>query len=391
MFYGNKSLGFFGRTTPGVDAAPIPTINLPHHGLQLLAGTAHGVCEGDEFAMVPLSSARNDFRPEGDLVVAKVTHVGALKSHLEFSNMTSAYNESGLTALALTHLCLRMFPIRLELRQPYPEEWVQALYDRPSLDVYDVDHVKPGFVFSFYVAVVGDNLYEIRDEFNQRIPNLPVLAHDPDEIASHILDILEHLAMFQMVTKLTNKSSASSVHPFKESFDVKLINSAGREFDPGCSEKCDHPSCLIEAEPGEELELVVKNKGNNGGDSLYLHILNIGPNWEIENILGGNHEVIPPRQSNRHLDFPQGTSGEWRKTLEMQIPSEIYENGHAHCEDIIKVFLTVQLTSFTSLELPNIRKHFESDRFSRIRRDHGGSLSDDWAALNFRIRSLVKK
>lgn len=193
-----------------------------------------------------------------------------------------------------------------------------------------------------------------------------------------------------MVRSLANKSLANPAHPFNQLFLVELVNPAGKEFDPGCFEHCDHPECLVEVESSDELELVVKNQGNIDGDPLYLHVLNMGPNWEIENILGGNHEVIPPRYSNQHMGFHQGTTGEWKKKLEMQVSPKIKEKGRMYYDDIIKVFLTIQPTSFMPLELPEIGKSLEQKRLSRDRGDGGGPLSDDWAALNFRIRSKVK-
>lgn len=116
----------------------------------------------------------------------------------------------------------------------------------------------------------------------------------------------------------------------------------------------------------------------------------MGPYWEIEDILRGNYEVLPPRYSNRHMDFQQGTTGEWRKELVMQVPSRIEEKGHLHYEDTIKVFLTIRPTSFMSLELTEIGKTLEQKGHSRTRGDGGGLLSENWAALNFRIRSKVK-
>ncbi|KAL9099251.1 MAG: hypothetical protein Q9187_009524, partial [Circinaria calcarea] len=304
-------------------------------------------------------------------------------------NKTSIPFGSGLIGIALTHFSLRKFPVRLKLSLPYPEEWTRDLQDRPSLDIYYNDHTKPESLFSFYVAKTDDS-YEIRDESNQRISNLPTPTPDLGKRSSYVLDLVEHLAMFKVVRNLANDSLANKAHPFNQLFSVKLVDPAGKEFDPGCFERCNHPECLIEVESDDELELVVRNEGNIDGDPLYLHILNMGPNWEIESILHGNYEVLPPRFSNQHMDFQQGTVGEWRKKLEMEVPPKIKEQEHLHYEDIIKVFLTTQSTSFMPLELPEIGEYLERKEKSRNRGDGSGPLSDDWAALNFRIRSKIK-
>ncbi|KAF2804947.1 uncharacterized protein BDZ99DRAFT_491010 [Mytilinidion resinicola] len=68
----------------------------------------------------------------------------------------------------------------------------------------------------------------------------------------------------------------------------------------------------------------------------------------------------------------------------------IKEKAQPQCEDIIKVFLTIRSTSFMSLELPELATSFEGDRTTKSRgRGHDG-LSDDWAALNFRIRTNAR-
>ena len=74
----------------------------------------------------------------------------------------------------------------------------------------------------------------------------------------------------------------------------------------------------------------------------------------------------------------------------MEVPPKMKEQGHLHFEDIIKVFLTTQPTSFMSLELPEIGAYLERKEKSRNRGDSSGILSDHWATLNFRIRSKVK-
>ena len=389
MIYGNKKLDFFGPVDSDNNSTPIPIVNVPDHGLRLQAGHAHGICSGDRFSVCSLHSALDPGSRE-DSLIARVTHVRGLTSDLEMMNKTSAPSESGLIALALTHLSLRKFPVRLELALPFLEEWTRALQHRPSLDIYANTHTKPRSSFSFYVDVTDENSYEIRDESNQRVSNLSTPAHHLAKSVNHILDIVEHLAMFKMVKNLANNSLASTAHSFSMSFDVKLINPAGKEFNPRCFEQCDHVECLVEAKPGEKLELVVRNQGHIRGSPIYLHILNLGPNWEIEDILHSNHEVLPPRYSNQHMDFRHGTTGEWRKELEMRVPPRIKELGHLHYEDIIKVFLTVQPTSFALLELPEICESLERNRNSRIRGDGDGLVSEDWAALNFLIRSKVK-
>ena len=51
MTYGNKNLGFFGPVGPDHNPTPIPIIKLADNSLQLEAGHAHGICNGDQFSV----------------------------------------------------------------------------------------------------------------------------------------------------------------------------------------------------------------------------------------------------------------------------------------------------------------------------------------------------
>jgi len=390
MFYGNKNLCFFGPASPEAHPTPIPIIKKPDGSIQLEAGQAHGIYDRDQFAVYPLDSAIDDSASNQTPVITTVTHVRGLTSDMEILDTPSRHVETGWMATALTYFSLRRFPIRLERGLPCPSEWTTALQERPSLEVYDSNNVKPGCPFSFYIALNGDNGYEIRDETNQGIVNLATTTEHQEGNASHVLDIMVHLARFKLVKNLTNTLLADPAHPFRKSFTVQLVNPAGNVFYPGCLQGgwfhpgCSHPECVVEVEDGEKLELVVENKEKEGGNALHLHLYSMGHCWEIENILRGNHEVIPHKESS------QSTTREWRKKLKMTISPETKEKGQSQYEDIIKVILTIQSTSFMSLELPELVTPIKGGKTTKPRGEGGGRLSDDWAALNFRIRTYIK-
>ena len=63
-------------------------------------------------------------------------------------------------------------------------------------------------------------------------------------------------------------------------------------------------------------------------------------------------------------------------------------NEHDFCEDIVKIFVTSQPTSFDLLELPpldELGKMNVGDRTSRSNNHE----SEDWVALNFPLRTLL--
>jgi len=399
MLYGNKSLGFFEDMNSALDAVPIPIIK-KDGSLQLEAGLAHGVCDGDHFVLRSIGPAEQDPGSERDQVILEVTHARALTSDLKLLHTRQVPNVSGFTATALTHLSLRRFPVRLELRLPCQNVWAIALQERRSLDVKCTDNVKPGTPFSFYVAIIAKDSYEIRDESNQRIPDLPASPYDLEENADYVLDIVEHLARFKLMESLVNSSLKDSTNPFKKSFSVQIVTADRKIFHPGClrlgpfSPGCSHSECLVEVEDGNMVKLVVENKEKElkeGGRPLHVHLYGMNSCWEIENLLCADHEVIPPAFSNENKeDFKEGTDGKWEKKIKMTVPQELRDKGQHQCDDIFKVFLTFQSTSFMLLELPELGKLVERRGISRGNGQHPGLLSEDWVVLNFRIRTHIK-
>jgi hypothetical protein len=393
MLYGNKRLRFFEDAGGGSDVTPIPVIITRDIPPKLQAGEAHGVCEGDRFIVCTTGTAEDGSEAERGPVIAEVTNVGALLSDLKILDAESFPALSGLTAVARTRLSLRRFPIRLELRLACSAVWKAALEERASLDVQFVDDAEPGASFSFYAAITAKNVYEIRDEWNRAIPNLPASPYSLEENASYVLDILEHLTRFKLVQSLANTEPKND---FRQSFDVRLVNTtAGKITAPGCLRAepfhpgCSHLECVMEAAHNDVLELQVQNNEDKLGHALHVHIYSLGSCWETENLLHANHEVVPPRHSNQSLDYKQGTSGQWNKRIRMTVPEQLQERGMRQCDDTIKIFLTIQQTSFTCLELPQIGELTERHKAAGSWKGVPDHLSEDWAALSFRVRTHI--
>ncbi|KAI1141532.1 hypothetical protein F5Y05DRAFT_264978 [Hypoxylon sp. FL0543] len=395
MLYGNKRLRFFEHADGGFDAMLIPVIMTRGTSPRLQAGEAHGVCKGDQFILCTSGTAEGGSEAERDPVIAEVTNVGALLSDLKILGTESFPTSSGLMAVERTKLSLRRFPIRLELGLPCSTVWKAALQERASLDVQFVGDAEPGALFSFYVTVIAKDVYEIRDEWNRAISDLPASPYSLEENAAYVLDILEHLTRFKLAQSLTNAEPTSG---FRQSFDVRLVNTtAGKIMAPGCLRAepfhpgCSLPECVMEVAHDDVLELQVQNNNEKQGHALHVHIYSLGSCWEIENLLRANHEVVPPQYSNQSPDFRQGTSGRWNKKIRMTVPEELQRRGRRQCDDIIKVFLTIQQTSFACLELPEIGEMDERHRPAKSWKEVPDHLSEDWAALSFRVRTYVKQ
>ena len=354
VLYGNKDQTFFGRINRECDAIPIQIVKKRDGSLQLQAGQAHGVCDGDRFTVSPFGSAEHDTKS----LVAEVIHAGALTSGLEPLDTTPTRIQTGWDAKALTRFSLRRFPIRLASDFPRWNQWLTTLKAR-SLDVHNDD----GLPFSFHVILNSNKEYEIRDESDQPITNLPNLKQDQTD-ATHLCDIIEHLTRFKLVRDLTSKGP---VDCFRETFEVQIISN-GEIFYPGC---------LIEVEQDDKVNFMFKlNVENKGVKNLYVYVYDIGPCWQIQDIYCGSYVVIPGYQS-------------MSKKLKTMVPPDMIEKGHRQCEDIIKVFVTSQPTSFDLLELPKLGE-IVKDRTSRTSRASGSYASEDWTALNFPVRTYIK-
>jgi hypothetical protein len=72
-------------------------------------------------------------------------------------------------------------------------------------------------------------------------------------------------------------------------------------------------------------ELQVENKGNH---DLYVYVYDMGPYWQVENILRGSYVVIPSRNS------VQGLAGALKKKMKTKVPTEIVKNGYRQCEGL---------------------------------------------------------
>lgn len=367
VLFGNKNQGFFGKINSEIDTNPVPLVHERDGNrnlLQLQAGQAHGVCDNDLFTLHPLGSVESNLSSKGEPLIAKVTQARALTSYVELLRTTSGCDLSHLTgwiAQPRTRAFHQKFPIRLASSLPYRDEWRQTLHERLLVHI-DIDE----YPFSFHALLNSDNEYEILDKSGHKIINLPTLSQDQADVSS-VCDILEHLVKYKLVGDLANKIPADA---FMESFKAQIVGRSGEIFDPECVVKTEHSKWR---EPMFELQ--VENKGSK---SLYVYVYDMGPCWQIQNILSAVYEVIPPRNRDEHFQ------GMFTKKLRTVVPDEMREKGHHQCQDIIKVFVTSNPTSFDLLELPKAGESAKTKTTSRSSQVHG-DVPEEWAALNFPI------
>jgi hypothetical protein len=224
VLYGNKDQGFFGSKNSEIDPILIPAVEKQDGSLQLQAGRAQGVCDGDQFTLYQFRSIEDDFKSE-DLVVTKVTRAGALTSDLERLSISSAHVRTEWMAKARTRHSLQRFRIRLASELQYQDILLAALKKR-FLNAYNHMDEHP---FSFHVVLNSERKYEILDESNQKLINLPIMPQDQTDVG-YICNIIEHLARFKLLRNLANHELTD---PFRESFSVKITSCSGKIYNPG--------------------------------------------------------------------------------------------------------------------------------------------------------------
>ncbi|KAM6514009.1 hypothetical protein FALCPG4_015192 [Fusarium falciforme] len=362
VLYGNKNQGFFGPANSNLAAAAIPIIKRQDGILELQAGLGHGVNNGDQLVLYTLGSAGGSPGSQGHSVDAKVAHVRGLTSDLELSNEFSTHIRTGWMAEARTRLSLKKFPVKIAPNLADRDEWLRTLNDR-SLIV----HVETDKHPSTFEVILNDNgEYNILDERGQKTPNLPSMPQDQTRIGQ-IIHVLEHLARFRLVKDLANDTPAVS---FRESFNVRIVSN-GKSFGP---------DCLIEVEHDSVAHLIVENRGDK---VLYVFVYDLGPCWQVENVDRGTYTVVMPPNDTA---WSKNTT---EKKLRMKIPGKMKEEGYSSCNDIVKVFITSQPTSYDLLELPRLGGQARRGGTNRASQDRGDGL-EDWAAMNFPIRTFVK-
>ena len=363
VLYGNKDQGFFGHTDSNISVATVLVIEKQNRKLELQAGQAHGVCDGDQFLVYLLPNSGS----HAETMVAKVDRAGALTSDLELLDMASHRVQIDGTAKALTRSSLRKFSIQLATDLPYRDELLIALKER-SLNVHDDNSL----LHSFQIAFNNCEEYEVLDKNRQKIISLPIMIQNQTVISS-VCDVMEHLTKFDLVKELVNVEPAD---PFRQSFSAIIINRSGQIY---------HPGGLIEVELDNKasfmFELQIENKFNK---DIYVFVYFLGSCWQVCNILRGSHEVIPPQ--NNSLRF----TGIFKKKLKTTVPSNIRKEDR-HFEDIIKVFVTSQPTSFDLLELPKLGDPVKKNTTSRTNRGGDNNSPEDWAALSFRVRTYFSQ
>ncbi|PVH92912.1 hypothetical protein DM02DRAFT_677192 [Periconia macrospinosa] len=363
MRYGNGHLSFFGKPRPGLDASFFPVFRKGEHDqLQLGAGLAHGVCEGDEFAIYPFDSP-DDTSLDMRNIPYRLTanNVQSLASDLIGTEPVFRFYQTkpGWKARLLTRLSSCKVPVRLLPTVNDRTQWILSAEHRRFISLHAEDVEERTCLFN--VTLNNGREYEILDDSYQSIVSLPAIPSQMQGASRHVTDILEHLAAFTHFKGIDNRTPDAS---FENSFKLRLADSNGQDLTE---------LGMIEAKEEGVLCLTVENYGNR---PIYVAVFDLGPEWQIDNLLsqegGGGFGVFPPSTGV--------SSGKEQISWRMSIPQSYKKQGVRQCHDVLKVFVTSRASSFESMLLPKIP-------LSTTRSD--GSCAKDYNRLSMFLSRLT--
>ncbi|KAK4870151.1 hypothetical protein LT330_005205 [Penicillium expansum] len=331
---GTQRFSFF----EGISREPISDF-IPVSGdnsrLCLEAGSAHGVCCGDTFALYPFFSPENAIEAVSlPSFEAKVLSLTPFTSELEAPGSASMSNahRDGWKAKALTSSFPPQVQVGLTQTMDNKAEWSRAALGRHFFQI--MEEPSADDQCEFFLDRAQDGNYRILNSAHQMIPSiLPIPLDSPAEFQP-VIEILEHLATFKYIEGI--KSPISTLK-FQSDFHLDLEDASQRFYSL---------DAVLDIKENQDLKLTIKNKSKDS--PLYATILNLTPMWQIQCLTAdeGNsgYLTIPPEGD----DCTDKGTIEWS----MAVPGLL--RPQQECEDKIKIILTTHPTSFHTLLLPKI-------------------------------------
>jgi Caspase domain len=367
VLYGNTKQAFFGQKVLRAHCATVPFFKKHDGTLELQAGRAHAVCDGDQFILTELRPLLPGTLSSIKQTVVQVIRASAFTSEVELLGADTNHRFDTGLAKSLKLRQLQKYPICLGKDLSNLEDWRTKLCEK-SLSVIDDENAP----YSFYITKGGNNTYEVMNgtSYSKRISNIPPLLIDGNGL-TFVCDVIEHLAKFELIRALNNQAASEQ---FGHSFDVKLVDRSGKSYQPGS---------VVEVQANDELKYMFELRIVNTGDKvLYVHPYDMGPHWEIENLLKATYEAVPPMHyMNRNF------KGEFMKKIKTSITDDLKGQGQQYSEDIFKIFITSHPTSFEFLELPPLNGESEEEAKESPSRVGGEQVREDWIALDFYVRT----
>lgn len=358
MCYGRKDFCSFSDLQP---EQVYQFISVEKNGEQLLlqAGLAHGIYNGDEYAVYPF------YTPEHVINIAqygsprvKVRSVGAITSELDVVDPSINNIENGWKAKTLTSLSPDKIMVGLLCPISNLSNWESVEKQSQFLEICsELSWTRGSYLF--YIETFNES-YRILSSTGEPLFSFPI----PEDggVSEQALRTLDHMATFKFIEGIDNRNPTPG---FESWFRYALLDGSGNA--------CNFTGTL---DVKQNMILALEFTNSNLDHPLYLTVLNLDPSWKIScltsNDGGAGFRTISPRGSTE--SGSQSTRLRWR----MQVPELLKARGF--CEDIIKIIVTSRPTSFSPFLLPKITEAFNRG---------SNGLAELLAKLNTSQRSII--
>jgi hypothetical protein len=304
----------------------------------LNAGLAHDVHEGSHFSVYALNEP-DLTKINNRIAVVEIVSAGPTNSSARIvSKLDGSTVEPGCQAVLLdagpTRLRRRArLGTDRRVRQSADAGALQRVEQELAMRTDGLVVLDDGEASSDYLVAVEDDVFVICDPAGNAIPNLRPALNVADENApARLVERLIHLAKYANVRTLDNKSSTSTL-AYK--IIVELVG------EPSHSIAGDQPE--LQANSGSQTLTLLSGEScflrikNNYSGVINVTVLDLQPDWGISQIYPARSGAFETLDPGKEIMLP----------LRVTLPPG-YESG----TDVIKVFCTLEPTSFRWLELP---------------------------------------
>jgi len=314
---------------PSPPSVRVVEVDKPKHRVKLQAGKVQGVAAGARFAVYPAGTTKFD-EPADKIPTVEVSDAGDAESWAGVVGKVGLGElEVGAEAVLLDAGTIRLRGrVRLvEQKTGLPKAIDQAgALKKLAAEIERSNWIrlaKDDEQTDYQVAVNANGEYEVWDSTGHPIRNLrPALEINDSSAPANVAKRLVHLTRFRNVKLIENGASTS---PLARQLNVELVSDA---FEGN--------SGVPVLNVGESATLKLKNSSSK---VLNITIFDLQPDWGIT-------QVYPSDADSEILD-PDGT-------LELPLSNVALPPGYTEGQDTIKVFATVEATSFRWLELPSL-------------------------------------
>ena len=318
----------------------VTVINTDSNGTLILnAGQAHGVRRGSKFSIYTLN-ATDLTRINDRIAIVEVTDSGAVNSTAKvLTTFGTQTVQSDCAAVLFDPGPIRLRRhVRLETNGDVPETMFtdarRSIEHQLALrgDSF-VSLVGAGESADYRVTITEKGVHVICDPAGDRIPNLrPEIRVADQDATTRLVDRLVHLAKYANIRTLDNDSSQSLLAGavLVEFTDAPANFELRHQLKPGPLPT----GQILTLNSGEWCFLRIKNLHS---EALNITVFDLQPDWGITQIYPTGSSAFELVAPGHELVLP----------LHMTLPPD-YESG----TDIIKIFATLETTSFRWFELP---------------------------------------